>query len=85
MLGQPIGLGVLLVNIDLCAVDGRVGVGVAVNADKVVCRPGIGQVDPALRLAALLAPRDSVGVVRETRAVNRGSLFKSRARSIPTA
>ena len=44
MLGQPVGLGVLLVNIDLAAVDCRIDIGIAVDADKVVRRPAVGQV-----------------------------------------
>ena len=44
MLPQPVGLRVLLINVDLGAVDGGVDVGIAVDADKVIRRPAVGHV-----------------------------------------
>ncbi len=42
MLRQPVGLSILPVHIDLCAVNIRIDIGVAVDAHKIVRRPAVG-------------------------------------------
>ena len=57
MLGQPVGLGALPVDVHFTAVDVRVGAGVAVDAEEVVGGPGVGHIHPGLETGGVGSPQ----------------------------
>jgi len=72
VLRKPIRLGVLLINVYLCPINGRVYVGIAMNADKIIGRPAVCHVYACGKAGGIVGTKDFV------RGVPAQAYFKTR-------